>query len=914
MAIREEEEAMKTVVERVAITAAVVLQMLVCFTMRASAEDDIKADSSDRAFILDRIEQIETLIRGEPLTPGVVFQPRSERAYPREVDTKRVRSFFTALGARISACGLREDSEIMEKLKEVERRLTRSAGEGKAVLVPGVGETHRDPAETGREDTPMGSASAPPGDLCTDAVPIVAGKVYTASICGAHSEAYTQCGLSAVADVWFRYAALDDAYVGVRVPYFLSLSVHTGCLPGGSEEIACSQGPVTFRARRGETYLLRVASDFAAGSFEIEVETSGLAGKVLDAPSGHAIDGARIDIWDSDGEFVTIVEADAQGRYAAAGLRAGTYYVSTLVHGYRNELYDKIPFDEPWLSDPTKGTPVEVPADTIVAGIDFGLVRAAARISGTVRDAESGQRLGGTRVVAFDSHRRVAGETRTGADGQYTVRGLAGGTYYILAKNAPGFFPQLYDSIPCEDCDPLDGTPVEVGLSSSRSGIDLSLTRAGSISGRVLDYQGGIIDPYYYLDVEIYDANWRRVAYAEADEEGHYQAGPLASGTYFAYADEFHGDPPNSDYRSQFFRDAQCFYNGCHRSRATPIEVETGRRTDGIDFKLYSLDDPAAGGRIVTAVLDERTGGPIAHPRVLVVDSSGVDPEAAFIEQDGHVIIGGLPPGDYYVGFGADGYRSELYDNLPCRFSECDLTQGTPVHVSLDQATSINDVRLKRAPSISGRVTDERTGDAVADAMIRVHNERWGNAAATRSGPDGTYRIDTEPGIYFVTCEHPFAWSTRLAGEAYEEIPCYWNRCQPEEASPVLVKGEAETPDIDFTLDLGGVIDGRVTDGLTGVPISFATIILYDSDGIRLSSVVADDCGIFEVAGLPPGGTYYAVARAGRHLPQLYSGIPCADADCDPTNGTAISVNSGQVTHKVDFALAPASPRNSDGL
>ena len=87
----------------------------------------------------------------------------------------------------------------------------------------------------------------------------------------------------------------------------------------------------------------------------------GIKGRVFDGPTGTALPGVSIDLWNSSGDHVRSAITDSDGEYSLVGL-SGTYFISTYnTDGLEDFLFDGIPCPDgsAWegLCDPTEGTP-----------------------------------------------------------------------------------------------------------------------------------------------------------------------------------------------------------------------------------------------------------------------------------------------------------------------------------------------------------------------------------------------------------------------------------------------------------------------------------------------------------------------------------------------------------------------------
>ena len=127
-----------------------------------------------------------------------------------------------------------------------------------------------------------------------------------------------------------------------------------------------------------------------------------ISGTVTDASTHLGLDFGRVNIYESDGDWVTRGYPDASGNYISQKtLAAGTYYALTYsFEGYIEELYDNIPCVGG--CSVTTGTPIVVAANATTTGIDFALA-VGGLISGTVTDDSTHAALDTGYVNVYDS-------------------------------------------------------------------------------------------------------------------------------------------------------------------------------------------------------------------------------------------------------------------------------------------------------------------------------------------------------------------------------------------------------------------------------------------------------------------------------------------------------------------------------
>ncbi|MFL6254898.1 MAG: collagen binding domain-containing protein [Pyrinomonadaceae bacterium] len=166
----------------------------------------------------------------------------------------------------------------------------------------------------------------------------------------------------------------------------------------------------------------------------------------------------------------------------------------------------------------------------------------------------------------------------------------------------------------------------------------------------------------------------------------------------------------------------------------------------------------------------------------------------------------------------------------------------------------------KEAPaSVSGRVTDGERG-AFGVTVMLIFNEpgqRFRLAARAKTDADGRFLFtNIAPGRYQIM---PVAPSYVVAGLGTNYPP----------GRPLTLNAGEEVKDIDFQMEAGGVITGRITDA-DGNPVIaepvIPTPVEENMGGPRLTfdqrDQMTDDRGVYRIFGLPPGPYRVSVGRA----------------------------------------------------
>lgn len=377
--------------------------------------------------------------------------------------------------------------------------------------------------------------------------------------------------------------------------------------------------------------------------------------------------------------------------------------------------------------------------------------------------------------------------------------------------------------------------------------ITASLPSAGStIRGHVTDANTGRAITQGV--VNIYDTDTYWITSASVNVFGNYNATGLSSGTYYAVA-------KSDGYVGEYYDNYQCSKYYCWGA-GTPITVSGNDTVSGIDFAL------SKGGIIAGSVTDS-------------VSHAGIDGQIEIFDEVGDLVAYGytdatgayqadpLPAGEYYAATVTDGiYIDEIYDNIPWSGNSYpDALAGAAITVTQSQTTSV-DFALDVGGSISGTLTDEATGFPVSDGVVDIHDLNGDYAAYGISDSEGHYRASgLLSGAYHATS---YAAGDYLPMN-YNAIPCDW-WCDPGQGTPIFVTAPQDTGGIDFALTLGGRISGTLTDAGTGLPLDYAFVDIYNSQGeyVSYGYTYLDYAGSYTTSPPVPAVAFFCEAFAMR--------------------------------------------------
>jgi len=519
-------------------------------------------------------------------------------------------------------------------------------------------------------------------------------------------------------------------------------------------------------------------------------------------------------------------------------------------------------------------------------------------ITGIVTNASTSARVANVSVYFYTSTGTLVGSTSTDGVGTYSSSALPAGSYFVQVDPpiSSSLVGQLYTSIPClgGTCTITDGTLVTVTASNVTPNINFALQAGGPITGTVTNAATSARVPnvsvYFYTNAGSF------VGSVATDAQGQYTSPALLSGSYFVQADP----PGESGLLGLLYNNLPCPSGTCVITDGTPVTVSAPNVRSNINFALPS------GGTIHGDVTNATTSAAVPNVNVLFYTSGGTLVGSTITGALGEYTSPPLTNGSYVVQADpaiGSGLVGQLYNGVPCPGGTCDTTGATPVVVTAPNQRADIDFALQPGGTITGTVRNAATTVPVSDAGVFFYSSSGAATGSTSTDAQGRYESPALPsGTYFVQVEPPAG--SGLVGQLYASIPCLTGTCTVTGGTPVAVTAPTTTPNVNFSLPVGGTITGTVNNG-SSAAVSDVSVYFYNSTGVLIGATSTDAQGQYVSPLLPPA-SYFVLADppAGSGLVgRLYNNLPCLSGSCTITAGTAVTVAASTATPNINFTL-----------
>ncbi|MFC2004948.1 carboxypeptidase regulatory-like domain-containing protein [Chloroflexota bacterium] len=483
-------------------------------------------------------------------------------------------------------------------------------------------------------------------------------------------------------------------------------------------------------------------------------------------------------------------------------------------------------------------------------------------------------------VHYYDTRENVT-STRGNADGSYTFKNLASGSYIVQAR-APGYVKEWYAGASSSD----EATPVSVTAPDDTPNINFTLQQGGSISGTA--YRESDNATIANLHIQVFDAiTDEHFASTDTDSSGNYTLSGLPAGSYKVRTRASENDLSYLD---------EWYNNKNSQDEATPVSVTPPDDTPNINFSLE------VGGTISGTVYRDSDNATIANLRVEAYDETTDTWFGTDTDSSGNYTLSGLYEGSYQirakVGDSGLPYATEWYDDTYNR------DEATLVPVTVGQNTPGIDFSLGPGGTISGHVYQSDNTTSIEGARIDVvdYDSLSGRSVwhdGTRTSANGSYTAAGLPtGVYGV----------RVRTDDYA-IEWYDDTHYQSEATPVSVTALDDTPNINFILETGGTISGTVYRDSGNATI--ANLHVYAVDNATydwMSGINTDSSGNYTLQGFPAGSYLVGIHAANTGLNYVDEWYDDAYSRND---ATPVSVIVPDDTPGIDFILEALVTRDT---
>jgi hypothetical protein len=323
---------------------------------------------------------------------------------------------------------------------------------------------------------------------------------------------------------------------------------------------------------------------------------------------------------------------------------------------------------------------------------------------------------------------------------------------------------------------------------------------------------------------------------------------------------------------------------------ATQVVVALDAVRANVDFELFQLSTIA--GHVYTA-----GGAPLSGATIYAYTPQAVLVGSTTAGASGEYLLN-LEPGGYFLVFGAEGHRAEVFDNHHCT-PICNLIGGIGLNLFEGAAFTGLDATLDPAGSVSGRVMLADGTTPVAG--VTVYGVQDGQITGQfTTAADGAYSLVALTGDVRVRTFN----AQGLVDVAWPDLPCLFGVCSAGVGEAIPIAAGQSVGAVDFALSAGGAISGTVrNDRARGVE---GVATLFDDAGNLLGTTGIED-GLYRFEGLP-SMAYSLRFDADGYGSQRYDGLPCTPQDCDPLAATMITVTAPEERSAIDAVLDGEGP------
>jgi hypothetical protein len=303
-------------------------------------------------------------------------------------------------------------------------------------------------------------------------------------------------------------------------------------------------------------------------------------------------------------------------------------------------------------------------------------------------------------------------------------------------------------------------------------------------------------------------------------------------------------------------------------------------------------------GTIRDATNNERTLSDV----VVAVSDPGVDGVLAYATTDSEgwysldvsvptasreIIIEAAGPSHAPQRFGAAS-TPNCFFNCAGGDAAITVTAGDVVNANLE---------LPPGGNLAGRIEAAGSDDPIVGAsivLVGADETTFSNDFAAATDINGDYQtpLAVPAGEYFLLAETP---NQNFVTEAWNDRSCQWRSCPLESTNTVTINAGSLTDGVNFALQSGAVLSGRI--------LPAGGVLVFDGAGNFLKRSYSDPWRVDALA----GGSYYVEIRGfssfDPFLRQLHNGEPCPWRECSRNRGEPLNVAPGGTLDDLEYTL-----------
>ncbi len=429
------------------------------------------------------------------------------------------------------------------------------------------------------------------------------------------------------------------------------------------------------------------------------------------------------------------------------------------------------------------------------------------------------------------------------------------------------------------------GNPLSANASITEDNSVNSLQATGVLSITVTGAQSGL--PIPFARTLLYDSSSPfSINSGFANSQGQITFKNLATKEYFVSVNR----PTNQNYAPQFYQGKSSLTD------ATPINVSDGQTTS-ISVALE------VGGVITGRLTEADTGKGRGSSHSVSVSTKDIcgNPNrynSSSVDSTGFYTLTGLETGIYFLevrnSFGIDDpYLGEWYDDKQ------EFSQATALNVTQGMTTTNVNLALTRGATITGVVTAADTGLPLADHSVVAYAKSGTSfdfLDLVRTNKNGVYQLTALLGTTF------YLHVTSFSSDSLYVSEMLGDKFTLDASIPVDVSAGGTKTDVNFVLERGGTITGKVTAETNNAGLGDVDVRACRPEQEFCDSATTDASGMYTITGVASGA--YSIEFNTRngdseiYAEEFYDNKPVA------MQPTSVTVTALVVTPNINAALA----------